>query len=48
MKRKMKPSQVEYIRSARKMITAFNPTTKVVPDKKTIYKRKDKYGKNWD
>jgi len=41
-------SQVEACRSTRKMITAFNPVTKVIPDKKTTYKRKDKFGKGWE
>lgn len=43
MKRKAL-TQVDYIRSARKMITAFNPVTKVIPSKKN-YKRKDKFNK---
>ena len=42
MKHKLKRSmsQVEAIRSARKMITAFNPVTQVIPDKKKQYRRK--------
>ena len=40
MKAKKKPTQVDYIRSARKRITAFDPTTKVIPDKKKQYTRK--------